>query len=46
MLYGALAQSPVLGGTTKSFDAQKAKAMPGVKDVILTSTGVVVLADS
>ncbi len=46
MLYGALAQSPVLGGKAQSIDATKARAMPGVKDVILTSTGVVVLADS
>lgn len=46
MLYGALAQSPVLGGKAKGFDAAKARTMPGVKDVILTSTGVVVLADS
>jgi isoquinoline 1-oxidoreductase beta subunit len=29
-----------------SFDASKAKTMPGVKDVVMTSTGVVVLADS
>jgi len=46
MLYGALAQSPVLGGTVASFDASKAKAMPGVRDVVQTSSGVVVLADS
>ncbi len=46
MLYGALAQSPVLGGKVKSFDAGIAKAMPGVQSVINTSTGVVVLASS
>lgn len=46
MLYAALAQSPVLGGKARSFDATKAKAMPGVKDVVLTSSGVVVIADS
>jgi isoquinoline 1-oxidoreductase beta subunit len=46
MLYGALAQPPVLGGKLRSFDASKAKAMPGVSDVIATSSGVVVLATS
>ena len=46
MLYGALAQSPVLGGKARSFDAGKARTMPGVKQVLMTSTGVVVLADS
>jgi isoquinoline 1-oxidoreductase beta subunit len=46
MLYGALAQPPVLGGTVRSFDAAQAKTMPGVKDVVQTSSGVVVVADS
>ena len=46
MLYAALAQPPVLGGKAKSFDAAKAKAMPGVRDVVLTSSGVAVVADS
>jgi len=43
---GACAQSPVLGGTVKSFNADKAKAMPGVKQVLQTSSGVVVVADT
>ena len=30
MLYAALAQSPALGGSVKSFDDEKARAMPGV----------------
>jgi isoquinoline 1-oxidoreductase beta subunit len=46
MLYGALAQPPVLGGKLKSFDATAAKAMPGVVDVVQTDSGVVVVADS
>ena len=46
MLYAALAQSPVLGGTVKSFDGEKAKSVPGVRDVVQTSSGIVVLADS
>jgi len=46
MLYASLAQSPVLGGKVKSFDAEKAKAMPGVRDVVQTSSGVSVVADT
>jgi isoquinoline 1-oxidoreductase subunit beta len=46
MLYGALAQSPVLGGKVKRFDAERSKTMPGVKGVVQTSSGVVVVADS
>jgi isoquinoline 1-oxidoreductase beta subunit len=46
MLFGALAQSPVLGGSVRGFDATKAKAMPGVREVLQTRTGIVVLADT
>jgi isoquinoline 1-oxidoreductase beta subunit len=46
LLYGALAQSPTLGGRVTSFDATAAKAMPGVRDVVQTSTGIVVVANS
>lgn len=46
MLYAALAQSPELGGSVKSFNADKAKAMPGVREVLQTSSGVAVVADS
>jgi len=46
MLYAALAQSPTLGGTAKSFNADKAKSMPGVKHVLQTASGIVVVADS
>jgi len=45
MLYGALAQCPVLGGKVRSFDAGLAGAMPGVRRVVLTGSGVVVVAD-
>jgi len=48
MLYGALAQSPVLGGSLKAVHApsgEAASAMPGVHAVVPTSTGVVVVAD-
>jgi isoquinoline 1-oxidoreductase beta subunit len=46
MLYAALAQPPELGGTVKGFNADKAKAMPGVREVLQTSSGVAVVADT
>lgn len=46
MLFGSLAQSPVLGGSVKSFDATEAKTMPGVREVLQTRTGILVLADT
>ena len=46
MVYAALEQCPVIGGTVKSFDASKAKAMPGVIDVVQIPDGVAVVADS
>jgi isoquinoline 1-oxidoreductase beta subunit len=46
MLYAVLARCPVFGGKVASFDAAKAKAVPGVKDVVEISRGVAVLADN
>jgi isoquinoline 1-oxidoreductase beta subunit len=46
MQYAVVARCPVFGGKVAGFDAAKAKAMPGVKDVIRISTGVAVLADN
>ena len=46
MLYAALAQSPTLGGSVKTYNDEKARAMPGVMAVVLTSSGVAVVADS
>jgi len=46
MLYAALAQPPTLGGSVKTFDGEKVLVMPGVKAVVLTSSGVAVVADS
>lgn len=46
MLHAAVARCPVRGGTVKSFDASKAKAVRGVKDVVQVSTGVAVVADN
>ncbi len=46
MLYATLQRCPVFGGTVASFDASKAKAVPGVKHVVQISNGVAVVADS
>jgi isoquinoline 1-oxidoreductase subunit beta len=46
MVYAALEQCPVIGGMVKSFDASKAKSMPGVVDVIQIPDGVAVVANS
>ena len=46
MLYAVVARCPVFGGKVKSFDASKAKAVPGVKDVVAISNGVAVVADN
>jgi isoquinoline 1-oxidoreductase beta subunit len=46
MVYASLEQCPVIGGQVKSFDAAKAKGMPGVIDVVQISDGVAVVADT
>jgi isoquinoline 1-oxidoreductase beta subunit len=46
MAYAALARCPVFGGKVASFDAAKAKAVPGVKDVLRVPSGVAVIADN
>jgi isoquinoline 1-oxidoreductase beta subunit len=46
MLYAALAQCPVLGGTPKGFDASRSAGMPGVRHVVQISDGVAVVADT
>jgi isoquinoline 1-oxidoreductase subunit beta len=46
MLYAAIARCPVFGGKAVSFDAAKAKAFPGVKQVVQVSRGVAVVADN
>ncbi|HYT98938.1 MAG TPA: xanthine dehydrogenase family protein molybdopterin-binding subunit [Gemmatimonadales bacterium] len=45
MLVAVIARSPVFGGKVKSFDAVKAKAVPGVRQVVQISSGVAVVAD-
>lgn len=44
MVYAVVARCPVFGGKVASFDATKAKAVHGVKDVIQISNGVAVVA--
>jgi isoquinoline 1-oxidoreductase subunit beta len=46
MVYAALEQCPVIGGKVKSFDATKAKSMPGVIAVVEIPDGVAVVANS
>jgi isoquinoline 1-oxidoreductase beta subunit len=45
MLYAVIALSPTLGGKTASVDSTSAAAMPGVRRVLSTASGVVVVAD-
>ena len=45
MLVAVVARSPVFGGKVKSFKADKAKVMPGVKAAVQVDTGVAVIAD-
>ncbi len=45
MLVAVIARPPVFGGKAKRFDAAKAKAVPGVRDVVEISRGVAVVAD-
>ncbi len=44
MLTAVIARPPVFGGKVKSFDAEKAKALPGVKEVVEIEAGVAVVA--
>ena len=46
MLYASVVRCPVFGGSAASFDAAKAKAIPGVRDVIRISSGIAVVADN
>ncbi len=45
MLVAVVARPPAIGGRVVSFDATKAKAVPGVRDVVRISNGVAVVAD-
>jgi isoquinoline 1-oxidoreductase subunit beta len=46
MVHAVVQRCPVFGGKVASFDATKAKAVPGVKDVFQISDGVAVVADN
>ena len=46
LLTARVTRSAVFGGKVKSFDAAKAKAVPGVKHVVQISNGVAVVADN
>ncbi len=46
MLYATVARSPVFGGKVATFDAAKAKAIPGVRNVVQISSGIAVVADN
>lgn len=45
MLTAVIARPPVFGGKVRSFRAEKAKAIPGVRDVVQIDAGLAVLAD-
>ncbi|HUG04291.1 MAG TPA: xanthine dehydrogenase family protein molybdopterin-binding subunit [Steroidobacteraceae bacterium] len=45
MLYASFVQCPVLGGSVRAVDAATAEAMPGVRRVLTSGNGVVVVAD-
>jgi len=46
MLHAVVARCPVFGGKVVSLDDSKAKAVPGVKQVLRISNGVAVVADN
>jgi isoquinoline 1-oxidoreductase beta subunit len=46
LLTARVVRCPVFGGTVASFNADKAKAIPGVKHVVQISSGVAVVADN
>ena len=45
MLVARVVRCPVHGGKVATFDATKAKAVPGVRNVVQISTGIAVVAD-
>ena len=46
LLYASVARCPVFGGKAASVDDSKAKAVPGVRNVMQISSGVAVVADN
>ncbi|MEW6734183.1 MAG: xanthine dehydrogenase family protein molybdopterin-binding subunit [Acidobacteriota bacterium] len=45
MLTAVIARPPVFGGKVVSFNTEKAKAVPGVKNILQVPTGIAVIAD-
>ncbi len=45
LLTAVVARAPVFGGSVRSFDAGRAKAVPGVRDVVAVPSGVAVVAE-
>jgi isoquinoline 1-oxidoreductase beta subunit len=46
MLVARIVRCPVFGGKVSSFDGAKAKAVPGVREVVQISNGVAIVADN
>jgi isoquinoline 1-oxidoreductase beta subunit len=46
MLYATVARCPVFGGKATGYDATRARAVPGVRDVVEIDRGIAVVADS
>jgi isoquinoline 1-oxidoreductase beta subunit len=46
MLVATVVKCPTFGGKVESFNADKAKAVPGVKHVVQISSGIAVVADN
>jgi len=46
MLTAVVARPPIFGGKVRHFNADKAKAVPGVKEVVQIDSGVAVVADN
>lgn len=46
MKFAVVARCPVAGGKARTWNAAKAKARPGVREVVELSTGIAVVADS
>jgi isoquinoline 1-oxidoreductase beta subunit len=46
MLTSVIARPPIFGAKAKSYNAEKALAVPGVREVVSTESGVAVVADA
>jgi len=46
MLTAVIARPPIFGGRARSVNAEKAKAMPGVREVVQVDSGVAVVGDT